>query len=527
MKHSLNTRLLALILTLALSMMLSVCAAVAEDVSYPVEGDLKLTLVRRADPDLPTVGISSYNESPGVKALIEQTGIALDVIEPADDNALKVYLASGNLADIVIMNIRNAYPGDVGGMVADGIASDLTDDLPRYAPDYWAFINSNPAYLSIAREPDGHYYGIPGTIYPDGSPYRHWFGLVARKEYLDQLGMEAPTTADEIYTFLKRCKEELGVETPFMADEFRLRHMFDYDGSLSSPFGLVMTGRYVKDGTVHYGQYEPEFKEMLIWLNKLHTEGLFDPNFTLTDEPTAHAAILSGKSALMVTAASRVANLMKSADADDFTLLGLSSLQQADGSQAFYCFASTYVEGSFTAFIPESTSPEKRIAALKLLNYLFTENGHMLTNFGVEGETYEMVDGVPTLTEFMTNNPDGKPLDGMLRAYAMLNWPMWYEPGLLEQRYAMPEQRQSIEAWAEADTDIYQIQNTSIAPEFVDEYARLWTDIDTYIKEYRAQFIAGSKAPDTFESEYLPTLQQMGMDRVLEIYQLSYDMYNK
>lgn len=496
------------------------------EIQYPLEGSPSITIVRKADPDLPTVGISSYNESEGVKTWSERTGVNINVIEPADDNALMVYLASGNLADIVIMAIRGVYPGDVAGMVADGIASDLTDELPVYAPDYWNFINGNDLYLSGAREPDGKYYSIVSTVYPEGSPYRHWFGLVARQEYLDQLNMEAPSDIDSLYEYLKRCKDELGVETPFMSDILRWNHMFDYDGCLTSPFGLVSTGLYVDNGEVHYGMYEDSYKDFLIWLNKLYNEGLLDPNFTLTDEPTAHAAILSGKSALMVTAASRVANLMTSSDASDFTLVGLPSMKKEDGSQAYYSFASTYIEGSFTAFIPEGTPDDRRQTALMALNYLFTDEGHMMTNFGVEGETYDMVDEEPILNEFMTNNPDGKPLDGMLRAYAMLNWPMWYEESLLEQRYAMPAQTQAIKAWAESDSDSYQIQNTSISPEFVDEYASLWTDIDTYMKEYRSQFISGAKSPDTFESEYIPTLQQMQMDRVMEILQASYEKYN-
>jgi putative aldouronate transport system substrate-binding protein len=262
-------------------------------------------------------------------------------------------------------------------------------------------------------------------------------------------------------------------------------------------------------------------------MNKLYAEDLLDPNFTVTDEPTAHAAILSGKSALMLTAASRVANLMKSSTTEDFHLLGLAPLTKADGSKAYYSFGSTYVEGSFTAFIPESTTGERRINALKLLNYLFTPAGHMLTNYGVEGETYDMVNGIPTLSDVMTKNPDGKPLDGMLRAYAMLNWPMWYDASLLDQRYALPEQNQSINAWAESDSDMYQIQNTSIIPEYSDEYAKLWTDINTYMMEYRSQFIIGAKAPETFETEYLPTLEKMGMPRVMEILQASYEWYNK
>ncbi len=523
MKKNLVRLLLSLLV-----LSLTVGNAFASEITYPVEGNPTLTIVRKADVDLLTVGMTSYNEAPGLQAFCEQTGITVDVIEPADNNALLVYLTANELPDIVIMANTGVYPGGVGKMIEDGIASDLTDDLPIYAPDYWEFINAHPEYMSNARMPDGKYYMIPSTIYPVGSPYRFWFGLVARQEYLDELGMDMPRTADDIYTFLKRCKDELNVETPFMSDIMRWNHAFDFDGSLTSPFGLVSLGNYVDEaGQVHYGQAEAEFKDFLIWLNKLYAEGLLDPNFTVTDEAVANSAMLSGKSALMLTAASRIANMMQSSTDENFHLVGVPGLAKEDGSNAYYTFASTYIEGSFCAFIPVTTQGEDRINALKFLNYFYTDAGHVLSNYGTEGETYNIIDGSYVLNDFMVNNPDKLPLDGLLRSYALMNWPMYYDDNMLAQRYGMPEQNAAILSWAQADTDLYQIQNATILPEYADEYAKLWTDIKTYVMEYRSQFIIGTKSPDTFESEYLPTLEKMQLPRVLEILQASYEAYNK
>lgn len=516
---------LFLILT-SLVMVAGGCLA-ESTVAYPVEGNATVTIVRKADPDLPTVGMTSYNEAPGVKALAEQTGIDIEVIEPVDLNALLVYLVSSELPDIIIMKNTGEYPGGIGKMIEDGVASDLTDDLPLYAPDYWAYINSHPEYLSNARMDDGRYYLIPSTIYPTGSPYRFWFGMVARQEYLDQLGMEYPKTPDDLYTFLKRAKDELGLETPFMSDVMRWNYIWEgNDGTFTAPFGLIGSGLYVDEGVVHYGAAEKEFKDVLSFFAKLYTDGLLDPNFTVTDEAIANSAMMSGKSALMLTAASRIANMMKSNTDEGFTLVGLPPLTKPDGSSAYFAFASNYIEGSFCAFIPETTTGERRINALKLLNYFYTDAGHILSNYGVEGETFDIVDGKYVLNDYMVNNPDGLPLDGLLRACALMNWPMFYDDNMLAQRYGMPEQALAFENWAQNENDKYQIQNTTILPQFADEYAKLWTDIKTYMAEYRSQFIIGAKAADTFESEYLPTLEKMGMPRVLEILQASYEAYN-
>lgn len=499
----------------------------AETIAYPIDGGASVTIVRKADPDLPTVGLTSYNEAPGVAALARQTGIGIEVIEPVDLNALLVYLASSDLPDIVIMNKSGEYPGGIGKMVADGVASDLTDDLPLYAPDYWRFINDHPQFQSNARMDDGRYYLIPSTIYPIGSPYRFWFGMVARQEFLDQLGMDNPKTPEELYTYLKRCKDELGVETPFMSDVNRWNHAWENgDGSFSAPFGLVSLGLYADEGVVHHGHAEKELQGVLDFFAKLYQEGLLDPNFSSTDEAMANSAMMSGKSALMLTAASRIANMMNSLDDPQFTLTGIPPLSKPDGSPAYYVFASTYIEGSFCAFIPETTTGERRINALKLLNYFYTDEGHILSNYGVEGENFDVVDGRYLLNQSMVNNPDGLPLDGLLRTRALMNWPMYYDDAMLAQRYGLPKQAEAFRNWSMNETDKYQIQNTSILPQYADEYAKLWADIKTYMAEYRSQYIIGAKAPETFEGEYLPTLEKMGMPRVLEILQESYEAFN-
>ena len=495
-------------------------------VTYPLEGNPTITITRSADTDLPTAGFTSYNDTANTRYWSEATGINIKYIEPADGTALLLNFASGSVSEVVICGMT-FYPGGVGAMVSDGLATDLTELLPEYAPDYWNFVNSFSQYLKVAREIDGKFYNINGYFYEEGSFARFWFGLVARKEYLDQLGIGPPTTIDELYSYLFRLKNELGVETPFMSDKSRFDSMFSGDGCLSSAFGFATAGRYHIGDQVYFGAYQHEYKELLAWLNKLYIEGLLDVNFAVTDEPTANAAMLSGNSGLMVTASSRLSNMMLAADSEDFNLLGLSPLKQPDGSKALFSFADPYVSGGHVGFITAKATQEQTINALKMFNYLYTDEGKIMSNFGREGETFDYVNGKPILNKFITENQDGIPKDGQLRVNCMLNFPIIFLPEMTEQRFSMPAMRAALDAWAVSDSDLYKIQNSSIAPEFAEEYASLWTDIDTYIKESRAKFISGELPIDSFETVYIPTLEEMGIKRVMEIYQSSYELYNK
>ena len=69
-----------------------------------------------------------------------------------------------------------------------------------------------------------------------------------------------------------------------------------------------------------------------------------------------------------------------------------------------------------------TTSCKDVETAARLLDYAYSEEGHMLFNFGVEGESYTMVDGYPTYTDKILNNPEGWPLAQSLAAYIRGNY---------------------------------------------------------------------------------------------------------
>ena len=45
------------------------------------------------------------------------------------------------------------------------------------------------------------------------------------------------------------------------------------------------------------------------------------------------------------------------------------------------------------------------MAATKFADYAYSEEGQTLLSFGIEGESYTMVDGVPTYTDLITKHP--------------------------------------------------------------------------------------------------------------------------
>ena len=57
-----------------------------------------------------------------------------------------------------------------------------------------------------------------------------------------------------------------------------------------------------------------------------------------------------------------------------------------------------------TTLFPDCHNPE---IMLRWFDYLYTEEGALLFNYGLEGQGHIIVDGKPMLTELVVANPDG------------------------------------------------------------------------------------------------------------------------
>lgn len=83
-----------------------------------------------------------------------------------------------------------------------------------------------------------------------------------------------------------------------------------------------------------------------------------------------------------------------------------------------------------------------------------------------------------------------------------------------------------MKAWCTSDAINYQLPAVVIAEESASEFSKLTADINVYIEEMMIKYITGQESLDTFETEYLPTLQSMGVEKVIEMYQKALDNYN-
>ena len=166
--------------------------------------------------------------------------------------------------------------------------------------------------------------------------------------------------------------------------------------------------------------------------------------------------------------------------------------------------------------------------AARFLDYGYSEEGHMTYNFGKEGESYTMQDGVPTYTDIILDNDKngGMGVGPAMGKYirACYNGPFVQDVNYLTQFYTMPEQLEGVKTWAETETLTYKMPPAPLTEEENKEYTKIMSDIDTYRQEVMYKTLTGKSALSDLDA-YFAEMKNRGIERAIELQQTAYDRY--
>lgn len=179
------------------------------------------------------------------------------------------------------------------------------------------------------------------------------------------------------------------------------------------------------------------------------------------------------------------------------------------------------------ASVAITTSCKNIEAAARLMDYAYSEEGHMLFNFGIEGESYEMIDGYPAFTDKILNNPDGWSVAQSMSAYIRGNYngPFVQDLRYLEQYYTIDTQKESNLIWGATEAAKYKVPPVTPTSEESKEFSTIMNEVNTYRDEMTLKFILGTESLDKFD-EFVENMKGFGLDRALEIQNAALERYN-
>lgn len=458
---------------------------------------------------------TNYGDTELAKALEERLGVDVEFIHPPTGQSAEkfnIMMAQSELPDIIEAD-WTGFPGGMGNAISQGKVIDLAQYLDK-APNLKKFLDEHKEVAKLIYTDDGKLIGFP--FIREDSFLRTSAGLMLRKDWLDELGLEVPETIDEWETVLRAFKEKKNSTAPLtMTTDFFDRGVF------VGAFGETAK-TYVEDGVVKYGPSQPGFKEFLKKMNQWYKEGLIDDAIATQDSKGVSANILSGVSGATINSAGGgMGTYLKAATDEKFDLVAAPYPVLKKGDTPKFGDCSLACTGKFAAISSSCKDIEK---AIKLLDYGYSEEGIMLYNFGIEGESYTMVDGYPTYTDAIKQNSDGKSMPEAMSTYlrAFESGPFVQDRKYMEQYAATPQQKQAIEVWSSTNASKYLLPY--IYPDRASDLAKLQTSVNTYYNEMLMKFIMGIEPIDNFD-KYVDGLNSRGLKEILELQQAAYEKY--
>jgi putative aldouronate transport system substrate-binding protein len=460
-----------------------------------------------------------------LKALEEKTGVHIELkLAPVGEaeTSFSLMLASGDYADIII-GFDYYYSNSGDSAIEDGIIYDLNDYVTEYAPNYTA-VRTASKYREIGTVTDSGkmpYFCQPTYMDDPGLTYG---GAIIRQDLLDKLGMDMPVTFDDWHTYLTRCKDELGMTRGLGLANTGISKY----NAFNAAFGFAMNNAaqewtmYQVDGTVMYGPLADGYLDYVTLMAQWYSEGLIDPDFTSTITFDDGVAMMSSDQCSASSDHGGVlgyVNSLGTAVNADFNFVAAPSpvLNEGDQLHVGYLKGGAGL-GKVAAVTTACKNPE---IAVKFLDQLYSDEGFMLCNYGTEGKTYNLVDGLPVYTDLIANNDKGTITD-MLCAYAApVVWP--YESVL--GRDDVSTSSQMAEVWDTNNDYSYSFpSNATLNAEEKEIYSDLYPEIKSYVDEMTVKFIMGLEPLENYGA-FVDTLNSLGVQDVITAYQSAYDRY--
>ncbi|SFE12493.1 putative aldouronate transport system substrate-binding protein [Paenibacillus algorifonticola] len=480
--------------------------------SYPMQGNAELSFMNEQLGGTPEV-------MPIDEEYEKRTGISIKHLggTPMTDQKFSLLLASGELPDI-FLNTWLQYPGGPDRAVEQGYILKLNDLIDQYAPNLKKTLQDNPDIDKMIKTDDGTYYAFPFIRSDAGRVYG---GPIIRKDWLDELKLDIPQTIDEWHTVLTAFKEKKKASSPVT---FRTMFLGERTGGFAGAFG-VMGNFYVNDGKVVYGYLELEYKEYLRTMSQWYKEGLIDKDFASIDAATVDKKMSSGGSGATIGWQFYIEKYNAAAQETDPNANFVAAPYPAavkGGLPEFGQLDNAYA-GTSSAAISSTTKNVE--AAIRWLDYAYSQEGSMLNTFGVEGVTYNLENGKPVYTDLVVNNPEGLGSDQVMLQYSHgTNFPMIQQDNNLPSKY--PQTAEALGIWQKTNHESHLLPPVTPTAEEADEMSSIMNDINALVKEAELKIILGNESADNYD-KYVQQMKDLGIERALEIQQAAYERYLK
>lgn len=500
----------------------------AVTVSYPlcqpgeIELDVYMAMAGFLPMVIPDVATNGLNGNRGVQCMEEATGVHLNwtlIDQDAYAEKFSITLAAGDYPDYFGVP-DTQVSGGIDALVEQDICIDLMPMLDDCLPDFKnGIFSTNEEYRKGLISDNGRMTTIKS--YENQST----MGLYIRQDWLDQLGLAVPETFDELHDVLAAFKNQIpGCNYPML-----LTQNWDYSnngfvgGFDTSGYGTSSDLSYfVEDGKVQAGILSDNYRDYIQMLRDWFAEGILgEPSMNMQNAFPINEYILSNQCGFAFGQSDTLSESSKQQAGGTYDMEPIKAIVREKGD-TFKLYANKGQTGNGGWAI--TTACEYPEEAAKVINWMWTEDGYKAMNFGVEGETYNMVDGKVEYTDLITNNPNGfNAMFNTCSEIAFFDLPFDCAMERKAATFSNEAEAKAQEVWRENTSNEYQYYGSLSVPES-EEYGTIASDLSTKAAETVSKFIIGDRPMEEWDS-FIEELKGMNIARCIELKQAAYDRY--
>jgi len=334
------------------------------------------------------------------KAITEETGVNVHLTAPIGNESekLSALITSDNLPDLITLGW---WESQVDEMISKDMVYALNELADEYDAYFWEV--SNDRIMDWYRREDGNVYCYPNSFYtPEDYEERDDIGsnqtFLVRKDIYEAIGSPDMTTPKGFKKAIQKAVEmfpEVDGEPliPIGAHEFTDTGCVSFDQYLQNFLAIP----YEKDGKYYDRYTDPDYITWLKTFRELGKDGYLSKDIFIDQRTQMEEKLSTGRYFCMLYQRTDMENQQKAlyANHPERIYIAVDGPKNAAGDDHILPGTGSY--GWTVTLISKNCDRPDR--AIEFLSYLMSEHGQKMIYLGVEGVTYDMVDGVPILRE--------------------------------------------------------------------------------------------------------------------------------
>lgn len=352
-----------------------------------------------------------------------------------------------------------------------------------------------------------------------------------RGDLLDELGLERPTTWDELYDVMLQIKAA-HPDVYFFSSRATIQRILAClaYGMGSGGFGTFDSiGIYLEPDTDTwvYGPTQESFRNVIQYLANAWNDGLVDPDYASNSANDLWEKITTGKVVYYNDNNSFISRVFApaftAAGNDDWYFELLRPLANDVTETRALRYELDWSDG---VIISKDCPALERVLAL--FDWMYSEEGADVLNFGIEGESYYVDENgnkmiVDSIIEQTTGAADQYAAINSIIGTGIWGMSMYIDEGIYRQVYGdlFFEQGDIIRGWTEEGLFDYKYTTPSFTTEEQEEVTELSLELQTLFDSNIDAFVTGTRSMDEWDS-FVQDQINAGCDRLVELYNQAY-----